>query len=47
MSCLFCCQGVNSNYKVMVGRSVNLCGPYLDRENKPLMAGGTPVHHGQ
>jgi arabinan endo-1,5-alpha-L-arabinosidase len=36
----FCCRGVNSNYKIMVGRSENITGPYLDREGKDMFAGG-------
>ena len=35
-----CCRGVNSDYKVMVGRSRSLSGPYLDRTGKPLLEGG-------
>jgi arabinan endo-1,5-alpha-L-arabinosidase len=39
-----CCRGVNSTYKILVGRSENIAGPYLDREGKSLMqAGGTLV----
>ncbi|HEY8512295.1 MAG TPA: arabinan endo-1,5-alpha-L-arabinosidase [Cyclobacteriaceae bacterium] len=36
----FCCRGVESNYKVMVGRSENIRGPYLDREGNRLDHGG-------
>tara|TARA_R110002072_G_scaffold264748_1_gene423611 strand:- start:107725 stop:108771 length:1047 start_codon:yes stop_codon:yes gene_type:complete len=32
-----CCEGVNSTYKVLVGRSENLEGPYLDKEGKSMM----------
>jgi arabinan endo-1,5-alpha-L-arabinosidase len=40
----YCCRGIESNYKVMVGRSVELTGPYLDRNGYPmLMGGGTLV----
>ncbi|MBN1950832.1 MAG: arabinan endo-1,5-alpha-L-arabinosidase [Bacteroidales bacterium] len=35
-----CCRGVNSDYKVMVGRSKDLTGPYLDREGKDMFMGG-------
>ena len=35
-----CCNGVNSTYKIMVGRSKVISGPYLDRDGKPLTAGG-------
>ena len=36
----FCCRGKDSSYKIMVGRSTNVTGPYFDRAGKPLMAGG-------
>ena len=36
----FCCKGEESTYKVVVGRSVNVTGPYVDKENKPLTEGG-------
>jgi len=36
----FCCRGINSNYKIMVGRSVLVTGPYLDRNGTKLTAGG-------
>ncbi|MBG0565643.1 family 43 glycosylhydrolase [Actinoplanes aureus] len=36
----FCCRGVNSDYRVMVGRSRSITGPYLDRDGKPLLEGG-------
>ena len=36
----YCCRGVNSNYKVMVGRSEKITGPYVDKENKPMQYGG-------
>jgi len=26
-----CCRGVNSTYKLVVGRSKKVAGPYLDR----------------
>lgn len=32
-----CCEGVNSTYTTVVGRSENLFGPYLDKEGKPMM----------
>jgi arabinan endo-1,5-alpha-L-arabinosidase len=35
-----CCRGVESNYKVMVGRSENILGPYVDREGVRLDHGG-------
>jgi arabinan endo-1,5-alpha-L-arabinosidase len=36
----FCCRGVNSTYKIMVGRSSQITGPYADRDGKPMMDGG-------
>jgi arabinan endo-1,5-alpha-L-arabinosidase len=40
----FCCRGRESNYKVVVGRSENITGPYLDREGRNMVYGaGTPV----
>jgi arabinan endo-1,5-alpha-L-arabinosidase len=35
-----CCQGVKSDYKIMVGRSRDVTGPYVDREGRPLLDGG-------
>jgi beta-xylosidase len=36
----FCCRGVNADYRVVVGRSTNLHGPYVDRDGVPMLAGG-------
>lgn len=36
----YCCQGENSTYKVMVGRSKKVKGPYLDRNGIPMAEGG-------
>ncbi|SNS83550.1 family 43 glycosylhydrolase [Actinoplanes regularis] len=36
----FCCRGVNSDYRTMVGRSRDIIGPYTDRDGKPMLAGG-------
>ncbi|EHQ27289.1 glycoside hydrolase family 43 [Mucilaginibacter paludis DSM 18603] len=36
----YCCRGPKSNYKIMVGRSKNITGPYLDREGVKLENGG-------
>lgn len=42
-----CCRGVESSYKIMVGRSKDITGPYLDRSNKKLIhSGGTLVAKG-
>ncbi|MDT0690542.1 arabinan endo-1,5-alpha-L-arabinosidase [Salegentibacter sp. F188] len=35
-----CCRGDRSTYKVVVGRSKDVTGPYVDREGKPLTEGG-------
>jgi beta-xylosidase len=35
-----CCRGVDSDYRLMVGRSRALTGPYADRDGVPLTAGG-------
>jgi len=36
----YCCRGEKSTYKMRVGRSEALTGPYLDREGKPMTQGG-------
>ena len=36
----YCCRGPKSTYKTMVGRSVSITGPYLDRDSKPMTQGG-------
>lgn len=36
----FCCRGLQSNYRVVVGRSKDIKGPYLDKDGKSLMEGG-------
>ncbi|MBC9724153.1 arabinan endo-1,5-alpha-L-arabinosidase [Streptomyces sp. TRM68367] len=35
-----CCQGVNSTYKIKVGRSTSVTGPYVDSTGKPMLEGG-------
>lgn len=35
-----CCQGSQSTYKIMVGRSTDVTGPYLDQSGVLLSAGG-------
>lgn len=43
----YCCRGRQSNYRVVVGRSREVSGPYLDRQGVPMYAGGgTPVISG-
>lgn len=36
----FCCRGVDSTYYVVVGRSENVTGPYVDREGVDMIDGG-------
>lgn len=36
----YCCRGEKSTYKMMVGRSEKIQGPYLDREGIPMTLGG-------
>ncbi|MBN1782607.1 family 43 glycosylhydrolase [bacterium] len=36
----YCCRGMDSDYKIMVGRSDQVQGPYLDKEGRSMMAGG-------
>lgn len=35
-----CCDGVNSTYNIVVGRSRNVTGPYLDNMGRDMVAGG-------
>lgn len=35
-----CCRGKDSTYKMMVGRSRDVRGPYVDKEGRDLAAGG-------
>lgn len=47
-----CCEGLKSTYRVVVARSKDLFGPYVDREGKPamennfslIMKGNSAVH---
>lgn len=53
-----CCRGVASNYRIIVGRSRAITGPYLDFHGRPMLDGGGtlvlagygewrgPGHHG-
>jgi arabinan endo-1,5-alpha-L-arabinosidase len=36
----YCCRGMNSDYKVVVGRSRTVEGPYSDREGRLMSRGG-------
>ena len=38
-----CCNGINSDYKIMVGRSYTITGPYADKSGKPMMEGGATL----
>jgi arabinan endo-1,5-alpha-L-arabinosidase len=35
-----CCQGAASTYRIMVGRSTSVTGPYTDRNGTPMTSGG-------
>jgi arabinan endo-1,5-alpha-L-arabinosidase len=39
----FCCRGIGSTYKIAVGRSRTVSGPYFDRLGTPLQHGGGTV----
>ena len=43
----YCCKGLNSTYKTIVGRSKDIRGPYLDKEEKPMYAGGGELIAGE
>ena len=36
----YCCRGAKSTYKMRVGRSKTLAGPYLDKDGVPMTQGG-------
>ena len=36
----YCCRGVRSTYKTMVGRSKDLTGPFADISGRPMLDGG-------
>ena len=36
----YCCRGVESDYRVVVGRSKTITGPYLDKDGVSLLQGG-------
>jgi arabinan endo-1,5-alpha-L-arabinosidase len=38
-----CCQGVNSTYKIAYGRSLNIKGPYADKNNVPMLESGRTI----
>ena len=37
------CQGLNSTYRIVVGRAEEVTGPYVDRAGIPLLNGGGTV----
>jgi len=39
----YCCKGVNSTYKMIIGRSETVQGPYLDKEGRSLRTGGGTI----
>lgn len=39
----YCCKGVNSTYKMIVGRSETIPGPYIDKEGKSMATGGGTI----
>jgi arabinan endo-1,5-alpha-L-arabinosidase len=39
----FCCRGLDSTYKIAVGRSRSVTGPYYDELGTPLLHGGGTV----
>lgn len=39
----YCCRGAKSNYRVAVGRSKQVSGPYLDRNEKDMLVGGGTI----
>ncbi len=36
----YCCRGIKSTYRVAMGRSKQVAGPYLDKEGKDMREGG-------
>jgi arabinan endo-1,5-alpha-L-arabinosidase len=38
-----CCEGVNSTYRIIVGRSTSITGPYTDRGGIALTSGGGTI----
>jgi arabinan endo-1,5-alpha-L-arabinosidase len=39
----YCCKGEKSTYKVIVGRSKNVAGPYVDKDGIELQRGGGTI----
>jgi arabinan endo-1,5-alpha-L-arabinosidase len=38
-----CCRGVNSDYKIMVGRADRVDGPYSNRQGRPMLEGNATL----
>jgi len=38
-----CCRGEKSTYKIIVGRSTNITGPYLDKQGIDMLHGGGTI----
>ncbi|PAD38031.1 arabinan endo-1,5-alpha-L-arabinosidase [Terribacillus sp. 7520-G] len=38
-----CCRGVDSDYKIAVGRSKNITGPYVDKNGRNMLDGGGTI----
>jgi arabinan endo-1,5-alpha-L-arabinosidase len=36
----YCCRGIDSDYRVVVGRATSVTGPYVDRAGVAMLAGG-------
>jgi arabinan endo-1,5-alpha-L-arabinosidase len=39
----FCCRGVRSDYKIAVGRSRDIAGPYKDKKGRSMLDGGGTI----
>jgi arabinan endo-1,5-alpha-L-arabinosidase len=39
----YCCKGPKSNYKIAVGRSKKITGPYVDKNDKKMSEGGGSI----
>jgi len=39
----YCCKGINSTYKMIVGRSIEIPGPYIDKNGNSMNSGGGTI----